>query len=156
MQTIKFLAIAIVIALAPTLVVADVVVSHFEPLQQTLISKTDKNEHSFSSKLSTPGSVSMRFEALGRSFDLQLVPNDRIVSGLQSDITMSQVEVYRGQLANNPQSWARIVVFDGMPRGMIWDGVEMYAVEAPDDSTLPIDAPVRLVASIAAIDREGR
>ncbi len=142
MQTIKFLAIAVVIALAPTLVVADVVVSHFEPLQQTLISKTDKNEHSFSSKLSTPGSVSMRFEALGRSFDLQLVPNDRIVSGLQSDLTMSQVEVYRGQLANNPQSWARIVVFDGMPRGMIWDGVEMYAVEAPDDSTLPIDAPV--------------
>lgn len=84
----------------------------------------------------------MRFEALGRSFDLQLVPNDRIVSSLQSDLAISQVEVYRGQLASNPQSWARIVVFDGMPRGVIWDGVEMYAVEAPDDSTLLIDAPV--------------
>jgi hypothetical protein len=123
-------------------VAADVVVSHFEPLQQTLITKTDKNEHSFNSKLSTPTSVSIRFEALGKSFDLQLVPNDRIASGLRSDEAKSQVEVYRGQLANNPQSWARIVVFDGMPRGMIWDGVEMYAVEAPDDSTLSIDAPV--------------
>jgi hypothetical protein len=142
MQSIKFLAIATVISLAPTLVAAEVVVSHFEPLQQTLISKTDKNEHSFNSKLSTPGSVSIRFEALGKSFDLQLVPNDRIVSGLESDEALSQVDVYRGQLANIPQSWARIVVFDGMPRGIIWDGVEMYAVEAPDDSTLSIDAPV--------------
>ncbi len=135
MQTIKFLAIAIVIALAPTLAAADVVVSHFEPLQQALISKTDQNGQSFSAKSSTPTSVSIRFDALGKSFDLQLVPNDRITSGLQ-------VEVYRGQLANNPQSWARIVLFDGMPRGMIWDGVEMYAVESPDDSTLPIDVPV--------------
>ena len=142
MQTLKFLAIVTLVSLAPTLVAADVVVSHFEPLQQTLISKTDKNEHSFNSKLSTPASVSIRFEALGKSFDLQLVPNDRIASGLQSAGAMSQVQVYRGQLAGNPQSWARIVVFDGMPRGMIWDGVEMYAVEAPDDSTLSINAPV--------------
>jgi len=142
METLKYLAIVTVISLAPTHATADVVVSHFEPLQQTLLSKTDKNEHSFNSKLSAPGSMSIRFEALGKSFDLQLVPNDRIASGLQSDVAMSQVEVYRGQLANNPQSWARIVVFDGMPRGMIWDGVEMYAVEAPDDSTLSIDAPV--------------
>ena len=142
MQTFKFLTIATLVALAPTLVVADVVVSHFEPLQQTLISKTDKNQHSFSSELTTPASVSIRFEALGKTFDLQLIPNDRIATALQSDITKSQVEVYRGQLANKPQSWARIVVFDGMPRGMIWDGVEMFAVEAPDDSTLSIDAPV--------------
>jgi hypothetical protein len=142
MQTIKFVAIATVILLAPTLVAADVVVSHFEPLQQTRISKTDKNEHSFNSKLSTPALVAIRFEALGKSFDLQLVPNDRIASGLRSDAAVSDVEVYRGGLANNPQSWARIVVFDGMPRGMIWDGVEMYAIEAPDDSALSIDAPV--------------
>jgi len=142
MQKIKFMALAATIALAPTLAAADIVVSHFEPLQQTLISKTDKNQHSFSSKFSTPASASIRFEALGKIFDLQLVPNDRITNGLQSDVMKSQVEVYRGQLANNPQSWARIVVFDGMPRGMIWDGVEMYAVEAPDDSTLSIDVPV--------------
>ncbi len=142
MQTIKLLIIATLIALAPTLVAADVVVSHFEPLQQTLITKTDKYGHSFNSKLSTPASVSIRFAALGKSFDLQLVPNDRIASGLRSDAGMFEVDVYRGRLANNPQSWARIVVFDGMPRGMIWDGVEMYAVEAPDDSTLSIDVPV--------------
>ncbi len=142
MQTIKFLIIATLVALAPTLVAADVVVSHFEPLQQTLITKTDKDGHSFNSKLSTPTSVSIRFAALGKSFDLQLVPNGRIASGLRSDAAMSEVDVYRGRLANKPQSWARIVVFDGMPRGMIWDGVEMYAVEAPDDSTLSIDVPV--------------
>ena len=142
MQTTKFLAFAAIIGLAPTLASADIVVSHFEPLQQTLITKTDKNQHSFSSKLTTPASVSIRFEALGKTFDLELVSNERITTGLQSDVIKSQVEVYRGQLANNPQSWARIVVFDGMPRGMIWDGVEMYAIEAPDDSTLLIDAPV--------------
>ena len=73
---------------------------------------------------------------------MQLVENDRIASALQSEIAKSQVGVYRGQLADIPQSWARIVVFDGMPRGMIWDGAEMYAIEAPGDSTLSIDAPV--------------
>ncbi len=142
MHTIKLLAIATVIVLAPIVTAAEVVVSHFEPLQRTLISKTDKSAHSFSSKPATPASVSIRFDALGKNFDLQLVSNDRVASGLPAGAAKSEVEIYRGQLANNPQSWARIVVFDGMPRGMIWDGSEMYAIEAPDDSSLPIDAPV--------------
>ena len=60
-------------------------------------------------------------------------------AAIQSEVAQAEVEVYRGQLANNPQSWARIVVFNGMPRGMIWDGVEMYAIEAPGDSALSID-----------------
>lgn len=142
MQNIKILAIATLFALAPTLAVADVVVSYYEPLQRTLITKTDNNERSFSAKLSAPAPVSIRFDALGKSFDLQLVSNERIASGIQSEAVRAQVEVYRGKLANNPQSWARIVVFEGMPRGMIWDGVEMYAVEAPGDSALAIDSPV--------------
>ncbi len=142
MHTIKLLAITTVMVLAPIVAAAEVVVSHFEPLQRTLISKTDKNAHSFSSKLATPASVSIRFDALGKRFDLQLISNDRIANGLPAGVAKSEVGIYRGQLADNPQSWARIVVFEGMPRGMIWDGAEMYAIEAPDDSSLPIDAPV--------------
>ncbi len=142
MQSHKILLFAALVALAPTLVVAEVVVSHFEPLQQTLISKTDKNGRSFSSRSFVPAQVAMRFDALGQSFDLQLVPNDRIASGLQSDVARNRVEVYRGQLSGKPGSWARIVVFDGIPRGLLWDGVEMYAIEAPDDSALSITSPV--------------
>jgi len=142
MQMTKILAVAIVIALTPALVTAEVVVTYYEPLQQTVVSKTERNAQSFSSKLAAPSALQMRFQALGKSFDLQLVVNERIAAAIQSEVAQAEVEVYRGQLANNPQSWARIVVFNGMPRGMIWDGVEMYAIEAPGDSALSIDSAV--------------
>jgi hypothetical protein len=142
MHLTKLLAVAIVIALAPTLVVAEVVVSYYEPLRETVVSETAKDTHSFSSKLSAPAARTMQFQALGKNFDLQLVANERIASAIQSEVAQAEIQVYRGQLANNSQSWARIVVFNGVPRGMIWDGFEMYAIEAPGDSALPIDSAV--------------
>jgi uncharacterized repeat protein (TIGR01451 family) len=52
------------------------------------------------------------------------------------------VDIYRGELAGRPGSWARIVVSDGMPRGLFWDGTEMYAIEAPGDSIVQSNVPV--------------
>jgi hypothetical protein len=50
--------------------------------------------------------------------------------------------IYRGQLAGNPDSWTRIVVYDGTPRGLVWDGEQMFAIEAPGDSIVQSDSPV--------------
>ncbi|MDH4126280.1 MAG: M12 family metallo-peptidase [Gammaproteobacteria bacterium] len=114
-----------ILTLLPLLSAADVVVSHFEPLQKTELSAN-----------------AVRFDALGLSFDLQLQTNDRVLSGLHGTGQMAGIGVYRGQLANKPGSWVRIVVYDGMPRGLIWDGREMFAIEAPGDGELSADTAV--------------
>ncbi|MGI9271579.1 MAG: M12 family metallo-peptidase [Woeseiaceae bacterium] len=114
-----FATLALTMSLTPTLSVAEIVVSHFEPLQKLNVS-----------------SESIRFDALGKQFDLRLETNERVLAGLDSNIRTSGVNVYRGQLAGKPASWARIVVYAGVPSGIIWDGQEMFAIEAPGDSAL--------------------
>ena len=84
----------------------------------------------------------MSFDALGRRFDLELEPNSRLVSVARQNPLLDGVDIYRGDLAGRPGSWARIVVSDGMPSGLFWDGNEMYAIEAPGDSIVQSDVPV--------------
>ena len=142
MNAIKRLLLASVVLLVPAMSAADVVVSHFEPLQSTKISAADKTALVQGPQFKASASTSIQFDALGRTFDLLLETNDRVTSGLSADSVGSGIGVYRGKLADNPDSWARIVVFDGMPSGIIWDGAEMFAVEAPGDSVLAIDSPI--------------
>jgi len=128
MKTLRLI-IATAILTAFSMVLAaessNVFVSHFEPLQRMSSSPT-----------------ALSFDALGRTFDLQLKPNDRLLSGLSRDALTAGVDIYRGQLAGYPDSWARIVMYDGMPRGIFWDGKEMFAIEAPGDSSLQTSTPV--------------
>jgi len=84
----------------------------------------------------------MSFDALGRRFDLELEPNGRLVSVARQNPLLDGVDIYRGELAGRPGSWARIVVSDGMPRGLFWDGNEMYAIEAPGDSIVQSNGSV--------------
>jgi hypothetical protein len=125
METLKRLFFLSIFALLPVLSDADVVVSYFEPLRATELSAN-----------------AVRFDALGLSFDLQLQTNERVMSGLSGANRPAGIGVYRGQLANKPGSWVRIVVYNGMPRGLIWDGSEMFAIESPGDSDLSADTAV--------------
>jgi hypothetical protein len=84
----------------------------------------------------------MSFDALGRRFDLELEPNSRLVSVARQNPLLDGVDIYRGELAGQPGSWARIVVSEGMPRGLFWDGNEMYAIEAPGDSIVQSNVSV--------------
>jgi len=45
----------------------------------------------------------------------------------------SSMQFYKGTLEGAPDSWARISVLEGQPRGMIWDGRELYVVDAAAD-----------------------
>ncbi len=128
MKALKWtLAVAILIVSSTVFAAAskNVVVSYFEPLQRM-----------------SSGSTALSFDALGRTFDLQLEPNDRLLSRLSRDGLTDGIDIYRGTLAGDPDSWVRIVVYDGMPRGIVWDGKEMFAIEAPGDSSLQITTPV--------------
>ena len=84
----------------------------------------------------------LTFTALGRTFELQLEPNERLLSNRAREALSNDVALYRGKIAGNRDSWVRIVMFDGKPRGLIWDGTELLAVEAPGDSAVATTAPV--------------
>jgi len=116
-----------------------VIVSHYEPLQR-LSFQTTSTEGSL--KLGGAGPVSLSFDALGRSFDLQLESNAGLLSAASRDALPDAIAIYRGHLAGNADSWARIVVYEGMPRGLVWDGTQMFAIEAPGDSVVQTSSPI--------------
>ncbi|MFQ6007008.1 MAG: zinc-dependent metalloprotease family protein, partial [Woeseia sp.] len=126
-----------------------VIVSHFEPLQKLSIQSVSLGA---SDRRSATAPVSLGFDALGQSFDLRLEPNSVLLSGSALMALPGGIEVYRGRMAGKTESWARIVVFDGMPRGLIWDGRELYAIEAPGDSIVQTSSPIiyRLADTVLA------
>lgn len=118
---------------------ADVVVSHYEPLRFLDRGSPD----TVLAQKPAPGTPSrLRFDALGQIFELELEPNDRLLPHRRPDERNPRVALYRGRLADNAASWARITVYEGLPRGLIWDGSELYAIEAPGDSLLAESGPV--------------
>ena len=75
------------------------------------------------------GAATLEFSAFGRVFRVQLSRNQtfaKLTAG-------STVQIYKGSLAGVPGSWARITMQDGLPRGLIWDGREMFVVDAPPE-----------------------
>lgn len=82
--------------------------------------------------------VTLQFEAFGRRFELQLTPNASLLpAATRSQLAQRDIHVYRGQLTNIPASWARLVIADGMARGTLFDGSELYSLEAPGDALPP-------------------
>ncbi len=126
-----------------------IIVSHYEPLQRL---DYRRDGIAVSQKLNTAGPVTMSFDALGNSFELQLDPNTRLLSPAARAELADGVALYRGHIAGKTDSWARITIVDGMPSGLIWDGSQMYAIETPGDSVLNTDKPIiyRLADSFIA------
>jgi hypothetical protein len=71
-------------------------------------------------------SARLEFSAFGRDFRLLLADNPRLASAAGG----SSLRLYSGTLEGVADSWARISVRDGLPRGMIWDGRDLYVVDA--------------------------
>ncbi len=77
-------------------------------------------------RASKGGAATLEFTAFGRNFRLQLSNNQRLAHLTAG----SSVQLYKGTLEGVPGSWARISIHDGLPRGMIWDGRELFIVDA--------------------------
>ncbi len=86
--------------------------------------------------------LSIRFEALGRGFELELEPNAGLLAAMRAGNIDGNIVPYTGRLAGVPGSWASIVIADGIPAGLVFDGRELHAIEAPGDTLLETDAPV--------------
>ncbi|HZD52089.1 MAG TPA: zinc-dependent metalloprotease family protein, partial [Woeseiaceae bacterium] len=74
------------------------------------------------------------FDAFGRTFDLRLEPNHRLLSYAARGALTGAAQVYRGNVAGMADSWSRIVIAGGVPRGLIKAGSELYAIEARSGS----------------------
>jgi len=142
MQALRWLAISAALATPWTSFASEstgVNVAHFEQLQDLGFNR--ENAVSLQVASATNTSV-LTFNALGRSYELQLEPNDRLLSGMARDAVPQGVDLYRGKIAGNEDSWVRVVMSGGEPRGLIWDGTELLAIEAPGDSHVATTAAV--------------
>jgi len=142
MSALKWIFAAVVCGLFSTVFAAQpggITVSHYESLQrlsvQTAVAKIGPGK-------SETAPVRLGFDALGRSFDFQLEPNSGLLSRASRAALPDGVGVYRGDLAGVENSWARIVIVDGVPSGVFWDGQQMYAIEAPGNSLVQSGAPI--------------
>jgi hypothetical protein len=86
-----------------------------------------------------PGAATVRslgFDAFDKRFDINLEVNRTLIDAMQRERLDERYEIYRGDIAGMPNSWARLVIVDGVPRGMLWDGQELLAIDvAKDDAT---------------------
>ena len=84
------------------------------------------------------------FDAFGQRFELELTPNYALTSGLSVHTRERITEEYkflRGRLRDVPDSWARLTQIGPRLSGMLWDGNELYVIEAPDDISDALDVP---------------
>ncbi len=97
-------------------------IAYSEPLQQLEMRRDMQIE-------------ALRFNAFSKHFDIRLAPNQNVLSLPVRERIADGVGVYRGKIDGMPGSWVRLVVADGIPRGLLWDGNVMYGVEAGTDAS---------------------
>jgi hypothetical protein len=70
----------------------------------------------------------LQFDAYGRRFVVTLEPNENLSPLLQTDADAG-VQLYRGQVNGDADSWARLAMINGKLQGMLSDGADIYVVE---------------------------
>ena len=116
----------LLIAAAPLIAAAgNVRIEHHEPLADLVLT-------SDATGMQKPGAQSvtgMRFNAFSRQFDIELQPNYALLETIERHNMAGGLQVFRGTVSGSPDSWVRIVLANGVPRGLLFDGSEMYAIE---------------------------
>jgi metallopeptidase family M12-like protein/uncharacterized protein DUF11 len=97
----------------------------------------------------------LSFEAYGRRFDLELEPNERLLSKLSAaeKSALARYPVYRGRLQGAPESWVRLTRIGRDVHGMIWDGAQLYLLEPARNAERFMIAQGQLAPSTTAIYR---
>ena len=104
----------------------DVRIGYSEPLEALSYSRS-------SAEFQKPTNANVQklgFNAFSRHFDIALTPNHTLLDAVGREALGPAMQIYRGSLAGSPDSWARIVIADGLPQGLVFDGTEMYAIES--------------------------
>lgn len=101
-------------------------ISYQEPLEQLRLTYANSFGEQ---KIGAGPARSLRFDAFGKHFDITLEVNRTLLDTKQRELLDARYEIYRGEISGMPNSWARLVIADSVPRGMLWDGAEMWAIE---------------------------
>lgn len=137
MKTLAALALGCLL-LSSAVVAEGITITYKEPLQGYRLGSTTSDG---SQKIAPGTARSMSFDAFGRRFDINLVENRSLFSKQQRKRLDSDYGIYRGDIAGIAGSWVRLVVADDMPRGMLWDGVELWAINVAKDPATGADSP---------------
>jgi hypothetical protein len=108
---------------------AEPVIRYSEPLQRLEISSVVPGAVPGTTKPGLAEPARMSFDAFGRTFELDLEPNHRLLSDEARASLTGEFGIYRGAVAGAPGSWARIVIANGVPRGLVAIGSDFYAIE---------------------------
>ena len=77
------------------------------------------------------GQQRVSFDAYGRHFDIDLETNDNIARGVPAD--RPDIKPYRGTVAGQSGSWARLTRSRDGWRGVVADGHDLYAIEPANE-----------------------
>ncbi|MDH3275884.1 MAG: hypothetical protein OEM99_15240, partial [Gammaproteobacteria bacterium] len=133
MRTYSLKVAAVFVGLMPllTTVHADdgIRIVYQEPLDQVRMA------HGASAGQQKPGAEarSISFDAFDKRYDINLEVNRALLATAQRVQLDSRYTIYRGDIAGIPNSWVRLVIADGVPRGMLWDGTELLAIDVERD-----------------------
>ncbi|MDH3417317.1 MAG: M12 family metallo-peptidase [Gammaproteobacteria bacterium] len=133
MRTYSLKVAAVFVGLMPllTTVHADdgIRIVYQEPLDQVRMA------HGASAGQQKPGAEarSISFDAFDKRYDINLEVNRALLATTQRVQLDSRYTIYRGDIAGIPNSWVRLVIADGVPRGMLWDGTELLAIDVERD-----------------------
>ncbi len=114
-----------------------VTINYQEPLLQLQLGYGSSSDNQ---KLGTALARSLRFDAFGQRFDINLEVNRSLLNAEQRALLGDRYQVYRGDIAGMPNSWVRLVIADEVPRGMLWDGTEFWAIEVARDPSTNADS----------------
>jgi reprolysin-like metallo-peptidase family M12B/uncharacterized protein DUF11 len=93
----------------------------------------------------------LTFTAYGRHFDLNIAPNERIRRAITT--RGSQTMPFEGTVEGVPGSWVRITRSPSGWRGMLYDGQELYAIEAAQDIAGSTDETLNVSGAAPVIYR---
>ena len=97
-------------------------------------------EHAEQARISAPvqaasaagksGTMSLTVSAFNKTFSLQLKTNERLVNSINNLTIPSGVILYAGTVEGNPDSWVRLTHINGSYAGAIYDGSELFFIDA--------------------------
>ncbi len=138
----KWISFLAALSLSPVAIGANgdgISLAHFEPLERFNVQAGGGLAWQ---KPGAMGPIEVRFDAFGRAFELQLEPNANLLKAMSDGAKFGDLVPYRGRIKGVENSWARIVMIDGMPAGLMFDGTNTYALEVPGDSIVETGAPI--------------
>jgi hypothetical protein len=92
-----------------------------------------------------PGPANLRVQAFGRTFELQLEDNIRLLraASAQTRERIDATQLLKGTIKDAPGSWVRLTVSGGRYSGAFWDGTELYAIAPRETLDTALLAPMQ-------------